>query len=105
MIRLRKIEDATAKHERELADARAGLERAYAGQPERLARVWEIVLDHWDFSAVNRLIEAHNRWYPVEARLPMDPVTKDYALVRGKPYLRRPLGRWLADEVAARRAA
>ena len=97
MVRLRRIEDATAKHEQQLRDVRAGLERAYAGEPERLERVWRTVLDHWDFSVVNDLIERHNRWYPIEARLPMDPATKDYALVRGKPYWLRPLGVAWAD--------
>jgi hypothetical protein len=37
------------------------------------------------------LIEEHNRWYPMEARLPMDPRSRDFALVNGRPYRRRPL--------------
>ena len=40
---------------------------------------------------VNDLIRRHNRWYPAEARLPMDPRTGDFALVNGKPYRREPL--------------
>jgi hypothetical protein len=100
MARLRRIEDETARHERELAAARGGLERAYAGQPERLERVWAIALSHWDFSVVNDLIERHNRWYPIEARLPMDPRTRDYALVRGRPYWRSRLTVEWADAQA-----
>jgi hypothetical protein len=92
MARLRRIEDETARHTRELLEVRRGLEAAYAGESQRLDRVWRLAVEHWDFTLVNRLIDSHNRWYPVEARLPMDPVTRDFALVRGKPYLRKPLG-------------
>jgi hypothetical protein len=45
----------------------------------------------WDLSAVNHLIEAHNRWYPVERGLPMDPRTGDYVPVNGRPYRRPPV--------------
>jgi hypothetical protein len=40
---------------------------------------------------VNDLIDRHNRFYPIESRLPMDPRTRDYALVGGEDYRRRPL--------------
>ena len=40
---------------------------------------------------MNDLIERHNRWYPVEARLPMDPRRRDYALVNGRDYRLEPL--------------
>jgi hypothetical protein len=107
MARLRRIEDETARHERDLAAVRRSLERAYAGDEARLERVWALALAHWDFALVNDLIERHNRWYPVEAKLPMDPETRDYALVRGRPYARQPLGPEWADRVArgAREAA
>ena len=45
----------------------------------------------WDFSEVNDLIDRHNRWYPAEARLPMDPTTGDHVLVNGEHYSKRPL--------------
>ena len=45
----------------------------------------------WNFYEVNDLIARHNRWYPIEARLPMDPKTGDYALINGEDYRRRPL--------------
>ena len=65
------------------------------------------MLAHWDFAVVNALIASHNRWYPVEARLPMDPVTRDYALVRGRPYRHVPLDEAWADRAgrAVREAA
>ena len=37
------------------------------------------------------LIERHNRWYPVESRLPMDPRRGDFVLVNGRDYRLRPL--------------
>ena len=43
------------------------------------------------FDEVNDLIDRHNRWYPVESRLPMDPRTGDYALVNGRDYRLAPL--------------
>ena len=36
--------------------------------------------ERWNFSAVNDLIDRHNRFYPAESRLPMDPRTGDFAL-------------------------
>ena len=38
------------------------------------------------FDEVNDLVERHNRWYPAESRLPMDPRTGEYALVNGRDY-------------------
>jgi hypothetical protein len=100
MVRLRRIEDELTKHERDLERVREGLTAAYAGEPERLAPAWRRVAEEWDFGTVNLLIERHNRWYPAESRLPMDPRTGDYALVRGESYLRRLLGpRWILDRI------
>jgi hypothetical protein len=89
--RLREIEDETAAHEEALFDAWTELVRAHAGNPRALARRWRAIADRWNFTAVNLLIEQHNAYYPVEARLPMDPRTGDFVLVGGAPYRRRPL--------------
>ena len=60
----------------------------------------------YDFDDVNRLIETHNRWYPVEARLPMDVRRRDYVLVGGQPYTRQPLdAAWVLERFPARLAA
>jgi len=60
----------------------------------------------WNFSEVNDLIERHNRFYPVEARLPMDVRRRDYALVNGEPYSRSPLdGSWALERFPAELAA
>jgi hypothetical protein len=90
MRRLRQIADETAEHERQLAEARAELAEVAPDSAE-FARLWQRLAERWRFDAVNELIERHNRYFPAEARLPMDPVTRDYALVNGKPYTLEPL--------------
>jgi hypothetical protein len=80
MQRLRLIEELTAAH-------LAQLEQAYA---ERGAD-WVEVAGRWSFVEVNELIERHNRWYPIEARLAMDPRSRDFVKVGGRPYRRAPL--------------
>ena len=96
MVRLREIEAMTRAHEEALAAARDRL--ASEVRPAELADVWRAEVERWSFDEVNDLIERHNRWYPVEARLPMDPRRGDYALVNGRDYRRQPLGpAWALD--------
>ncbi len=83
MLRLRQIDDAIEEHARRLAEAY----EAHGGDPA----AWRAVAAAWDFGEVNDLIERHNRWYPVEARLAMDPRTRDYVKVGGRSYRRDPL--------------
>jgi hypothetical protein len=100
MRRLRAIDVATRAHEQALRERRAELARELA--PHALHEAWRATAETWDFSEVNRLIAQHNRWYPVEARLPMDPRTGDYRLVGGRPYRRRPLdAAWVLERYPA----
>jgi hypothetical protein len=111
MIRLREIERKT--HEAKLALAERWLELAAEcdGDAALFARRWRETAERWSFDEVNDLVDRHNRWYPVEARLPMDVRRRDYVLVGGEPYTRERLdGQWVlarfpADLDAARRAA
>ena len=89
MTRLREIDAMTAAHEHALAAARERL--AAEVPPAKLEDAWRAAVAGWRFDEVNDLIDRHNRWYPVEARLPMDPRRGDYALVNGRDYRRRPL--------------
>ena len=91
MVRLREIEQETAAHVRALAAAWKALAEACPDDGGAFARRWSSLARRWNFTAVNELIERHNRYYPVEARLPMDPRTRDFALVNGEPYHKRPL--------------
>ena len=61
-----------------------GMNRVIALDPESGA-------ERWSFDEVNDLIERHNRWYPAESKLPMDPRRGDFVLVNGRDYRRRPL--------------
>jgi hypothetical protein len=91
MRRLRQIAEETAEHESQLAEARAELIERSRAEPSEFAARWEELARRWRFDAVNELIDRHNRYYPAEARLPMDPLTRDYALVNGRPYRLEPL--------------
>ena len=54
------------------------------------------------FDEVNDLIDRHNRWYPAESRLPMDPRRRDYALVNGRDYRLPPLDAdWVLERFPA----
>jgi hypothetical protein len=83
MQRLREIEALTEAHLARLAEARA--------EHDGDSKAWRRTVERWDFGDVNELIDKHNRWYPIEARLPMDPRTRDFVKVGGRSYRRDPL--------------
>ena len=83
MQRLRAIETETEQHLARLAEAHA----EHRADPA----AWRRLAERWDFTAVNDLIEKHNRYYPIEARLAMDPRTRDFVKIGGRPYWREPL--------------
>ena len=102
MVRLRDIAAETLAHERALAGAWRELASVHAGNPDRFARRWAAKAARWNFASVNDLIDRHNRFYPAEARLPMDPRTRDFALVNGKPYrLERLDADWILERFPA----
>ena len=82
MQRLREIDRLVEVHEERLAKRRGEVDDPV---------VWRGIAERWDFADVNDLIERHNRWSPIEARLAMDPRTRDYVKVGGRPYRREPL--------------
>jgi hypothetical protein len=97
MRRLRVIADETALHERELEHAWRGL-AAEVRDAADFARRWRQRAEAWDFWWVNREIERHNRNFPIEANLPMDPRTGDFVLVDGRPYRRERLdAAWILE--------
>jgi hypothetical protein len=100
MTRLREIEAMTAAHEQALGEARRRLSAEVP--PERFAEAWREAVGRWSFDEVNDLIARHNRWFPVESRLPMDPRRRDYVLVNGRDYRLRPLdARWALERFPA----
>ena len=90
MRRLRAIELELERHELQLADAREAL-LAETRDAETFERAWRALGESWDFREVNELIEGHNRNFPAESRLPMNPRTGDFVLINGSPYTREPL--------------
>jgi hypothetical protein len=107
MRRLRAIEDELERHEQQLDAAWREL-AAELDDAAAFAERWREIAERWNFSEYNHLIERHNKNFPAEARLPMDPRTRDFVKVNGKPYTRDPLGvewileRWPPDLASAR---
>ena len=70
--------------------------------------MWQETARGWSFAEVNELIARHNRNFPAEAQLPMDPRTRDFVKINGRSYEREALdadwilARWPADLDAAR---
>ena len=105
MRRLRAIEDAVDQHERQLGEAWRGL-AAELEDPAEFAAAWGELAGNWSFAAVNELIERHNSNFPAEARLAMDPRTRDFVRVNGRPYLRQSLdASWILDRFPPDRRA
>ena len=78
---------------------------------ESFAEAWRELAARWSFAEVNELIASHNRNFPAEARLAMDPRTRDFVRINGHPYVRELLDadwileRFPPDLGAARHAA
>lgn len=105
MRRLRAIEDAVEQHERRLGESWRTLAEEIE-DPAEFAAAWQELAGNWSFAQVNELIERHNRNFPAEARLAMDPRTRDFVRINGRSYLREPLdARWILDRFPADRTA
>jgi len=105
MRRLRAIEDAVEQHELRLGEAWQALAEEVE-DPAEFAAGWRKLAGNWDFATVNDLIERHNRNFPAEARLAMDPRTRDFVRVNGRSYLREPFdAQWILDRFPPDRAA
>jgi hypothetical protein len=102
MIRLREIANEIDAHEARLGAAWRDLAFVHRGDPGGFARAWRRIAERWYFASVNELIDRHNRFYPAEARLPMDIRRRDYVLVNGEEYSIRPLdARWVLERFPA----
>ena len=98
MLRLREIEQRTADTEEALRESWEAVAREAEGNSDHFRDAWIAAAEGWSFDELNDLIDRHNRWYPVESRLPMDPRRGDYALVNGRDYHLAPLdARWVLE--------
>ena len=105
MRRLRAIEDALDQHERQLGEAWRAL-AAETADDAAFAAAWREQARRWSFDEVNDLIERHNANFPAEAKLPMDPKTRDFVRINGRSYEREPLDAdWILARFPADRAA
>jgi hypothetical protein len=86
MLRLRTIEQRTESLEEALHERWRGIAAKCEGDRECFVDRWTAEAGEVDFGEINELVERHNRWYPVESDLPMDPCTGDYALVNGRDF-------------------
>jgi hypothetical protein len=102
MVRLREIERLTAEAETEVERRWRELAVDCDADSGVFAARWRRIAEAWNFVEVNELIDRHNRWYPVESRLPFDPRRRDYVKVGGQHYARRPLdARWILERFPA----
>jgi hypothetical protein len=98
MLRLREIEQRTDEHVNALSVVWHALADECGDDAVRFAETWSDAAGRYRFDEINDLIDRHNRWYPVESRLPMDPRTGDYALVNGRDYRLAPLdAHWILE--------
>lgn len=86
MLRLHEIERRIWEHETALSGRWHALALECGGDGPAFARRWSDEARSVDFAEVNGLVERHNRWYPAESGLAMDPRSGDYVLVNGRDY-------------------
>ena len=87
-VRKRRIEDLEEALVAQLAALDEAATIAHAGDAEAARAAFAAAAGRIDLSRINALVDAHNRYYPCEANLPMDPKT-GALLERGRPW--RPL--------------
>lgn len=92
MQRLRDIEGEFRLQVRRLEAAYRALEEACGDDARAFARGWRAQARAWRFANLNDLVRQHNDWYPIEAKLAMNPRTRDYVPVHGRSYRRLELG-------------
>jgi hypothetical protein len=91
MVRLRRIELGLERLQDEVRAAWLALARQHRHSPARFARAWREWVAAVDATTLNALIDSHNRWYPVEAKLPMDVRTGNYITWDGRDYRHAPV--------------
>jgi hypothetical protein len=92
--RKRRIEDREEELVRALVEFHDALLERGGSPADALERMRDKARQ-LDLTRLERLVEAHNRYYPIEANLPFDPATGGF-LARGRPWRPEP-----APEVSA----
>jgi hypothetical protein len=80
-------------------------ERA-GGDEAAFARAWRARVSRVSFLEVNDLVDEHNEWFPVEARLRWDLALEDYRAPFGLPWRKQHIGvEWALERFPADLAA
>jgi hypothetical protein len=85
-VRLKKIETLTDALISNLYDRWVTLAHQHRHQPELFTPAWREHLNELELDGINELIRRHNRYFPVEANLPMSPRTGDYVAWGGRDW-------------------
>ena len=89
--RAHQIESGTRRHRQRLERAYEWTRSQHADDPHAFRARWLDIAESWRFDDVNELIDEHNRWYPAERRLPLNPRTGDYLTIGNRDWQRHPL--------------
>ena len=96
------IESGTRRHLQRLERAYEWTREQHGHDPDGFRRHWTEIAHNWRFDDVNELIDEHNRWYPAERRLPLNPRTGDYLLIGNRDWRRYPLdSEWILRQFPA----
>jgi hypothetical protein len=93
--RKKHIEDLEATHVRTLVTLHDTLV-ACGRDEEAVTRALHSRAQALDLKKLNALVASHNRYYPIEANLPVNPRTGEY-LIAGRPW--RPESPWTEDRL------
>jgi hypothetical protein len=85
-LRKRRIEDMEEALVAKLVELREEARAEHSGDEGRAHAAFHRAAARVDLSRINALVAAHNRYYPCEANLPMDPRT-GATLERGRPWM------------------
>ncbi len=100
--RAQQIESGTRRHRQRLERAYEWVRKQHGGDPHAFRERWLGIAESWRFDDVNELIEEHNRWYPAERRLPLNPRTGDYLTIGNRDWQRYPLNAaWILRQFPA----
>jgi hypothetical protein len=88
-VRKRRIEDALSRYAITLREVGEASQLA-GGDVKRIADKVRAKAARLDLAKTNKLIATHNKYYPMEANLPMDMQTGAYMLM-GRPWSSEPL--------------
>lgn len=72
-VRARRIEHMTDQLIEKLTAKYSNMIEKFGSRPNVFARKWKELIEGWPLDRLNDLIEKHNKYFPIEANLPIDP--------------------------------